>query len=511
MYNGKKFLLTLLWGLACGTLVFSQNQRPVYPAPELTPEAKALRDARRVWRPQHTRADLPLPAGIDNSRTKYFPAVFNQIGNSCSQASSIGYLFTYEMNRLLDRDASQAENTFSYFYTWNFLNDGKDEGSFSESGLALARVNGVMNRKDFPDQMSAYRYSWASGYDKYIRAMHYRVKEILSIPLETRDDIDNARRYLAEGGCFTYSSCSSNWRMNDSYDGPSATGYKSLLTQLATDGAHAMTIVGYDDLVEFTPAGGETTHGAFIVVNSWGRFSHDEGHFYIPYHFFLQSRPNLLLDTSGTGCIVEYHEPKVVFKVKVTHDSRNDLMFSLGVADKAYAKTPTITYPSSTMNYQGGDHPLPGSKSYCQPPYTLEMAFNFTDRIDNYADYTEPKYFLTVMQRASGSAEGQGTIEYFSVIDYRTNPPREYVCTDIDHTVLQRGMNLFSVATVPPRMSSASPVRWIERGKVSDKTHIVRTALGHYAKVDFVEYDAKTGKVKIHYLYQPQGTRLSNY
>ena len=37
-----------------------------------------------------------LPSSVDNSKEKYFPPIFSQIGNSCSQASSIGYVFTYE-------------------------------------------------------------------------------------------------------------------------------------------------------------------------------------------------------------------------------------------------------------------------------------------------------------------------------------------------------------------------------------------------------------------------------
>ncbi|MBQ8423452.1 MAG: C1 family peptidase [Coprobacter sp.] len=492
-----------------GAEVFAQ-ERPVYPEPVLTPEIKALLDSRRVWRPHTTRSTRELPVGIDNSRTKYFPPIFNQKGNSCSQAASIGYLFTYEMNRLLDRDASSRAHQFSYLYTWNFLNDGEDNGSFAASGLALTRVNGVMNQVDFPILMSVYRFYWMSGYDKYIDAMHYRTKEILKIPLETTADIVAAKEYLADGGCFTISAYTSGWKIDDYYEGPSATGYKSLLTRLAADGAHAMTVVGYDDLVTFSPAEGDTTHGAFIVVNSWGTFSHDNGRYYLPYYFFTIPRAENQLGTEGTGAVVEYHEPKVVFKVKLAYSSRDDLKFTLGVADKAYAETPTITYDSPTMNYQGGNHPLPGAKSFVSEPYSLEVAFNFTDYIEQYTSYTAPKYFLNILRRADRNP-GEGYIEHFSVIDYRYTPAREYVCTDIDSTTLNVGSNLFSISTIPARTTSASPLNWIEKGKPSEKTHIIRTAAGGYAKVDFIDYDAQTGKATIHYLYQPSGNNLSSY
>lgn len=38
------------------------------------------------------------PALIDNSEEIYMRLIFDQEGNSCAQASSIGYIFTYEMN-----------------------------------------------------------------------------------------------------------------------------------------------------------------------------------------------------------------------------------------------------------------------------------------------------------------------------------------------------------------------------------------------------------------------------
>ncbi|MCD7711077.1 MAG: thiol protease [Porphyromonadaceae bacterium] len=511
MVTHLRYIISFTLCTLIGSGLWAQIQRPIYPIPTITPEVQAEIEARHIWEPHIVRSSEELPKGVDNSLSKYFPPIFDQIGNSCSQASSIGYVFTYEMNRLLDRDASREENTFSYFYTWNFLNEGSGEGSFPVSGFSMTHINGAMSRTDFPDQLSSYCYYWESGYDKYIEAMHYRTKETVSIPLETQSDIILAKQYLAEGGCFTYSSYSSNWVINNHYTGPSVTGYKSLLTSLATEGAHALTIVGYDDLIEFIPANGDSIfYGAFIVVNSWGNTSHDKGRFYLPYSFFLQKREENYLSTSGTGAIVEYHEPKIVFKIKVTYSSRDDLSFILGVADKPYTESPTLSYTNNTMNSQGGNHPMPGSKTYVSEPYSLEFAFDFTDQLDKFETYTEPKYFLDIIRRETGEV-GSGTIDYFSVIDYRKNPVQEYVCTSIDHTTLISGNNLFSIPTTKTRTVSASPISWIKNGSPSEQTHIVRTALGHYVKLDFINYNSETGELSIHYLYQPEGKNLSTY
>ncbi len=84
-----------------------------------------------VVRKAPMRVSSDLPVSVDNSLNKYFPPLIDQKGGSCAQASAIGYMFTYEINRLLDRDASATPaNRFSYQYTYNLVNEGKDNGSF---------------------------------------------------------------------------------------------------------------------------------------------------------------------------------------------------------------------------------------------------------------------------------------------------------------------------------------------------------------------------------------------
>ena len=48
-----------------------------------------------------------LPYTHDNTVSPYFPEVFMQTGWSCNQASSIGYVFTYEINALRDVASNQ--------------------------------------------------------------------------------------------------------------------------------------------------------------------------------------------------------------------------------------------------------------------------------------------------------------------------------------------------------------------------------------------------------------------
>ena len=96
-----------------------------------------------------------LPSFVDNTKLMYFPPLVDQKGGSCAQASGIGYMFTYEINRLLDRNASASTaNQFAYLFTWNFVNDGGDNGGFVDEGLMIARNFGVMTT-DLPRSISS--------------------------------------------------------------------------------------------------------------------------------------------------------------------------------------------------------------------------------------------------------------------------------------------------------------------------------------------------------------------
>lgn len=507
----------LLFMLLCAATLASAAAQPYrrnYAVPQLTDEVREIRRAG-AWKPASTD-EVTLPSSVDNSRLKYFPAVFSQQGGSCAQSSGIRYLFTYEMNRLRDLDAQASdENTYSYFYTWNFLNEGIDQGGFAEQGLNIARRQGVMSLADFPDPTFISGYLWQSGYDKYIRAMHNRVKEIITIDATTQEGIDQARRYLYDagdgsehGGILSYSALASGWTFDENYSGPSETGYGYLLTKLATDGAHAMTIVGYDDTVEYT-SGGQTYRGAFIVVNSYGTWWGDEGRFYLPYHFFLTDREPSVLSHEFTGCRCMEYTPQVVFCVRVSYDSRNDLAFTMGVADKPYATTPTLTLQPVIAVNQGGDHPMQGE--YVDNGNTIELAFDFTEAVERYAGYGEPKYFLTVTRSELGKL-GSGTLDAFSVIDMRDpSQKREYVCELPSPVTLAKGANTFTIATTALQTTSASPVSWLDSfGNALTTPYALRTAGGKYAKFAVTDYDPGAGRVTIKYLYQHDGSRNLN-
>ena len=451
--------------------------------------------------------DVMLPEAVDNSILEAFPPIFNQIGGSCAQAATIGYMFTYEVNSLLGRKADVPENRFSYLYSWNFINGGKDEGSLSWDGIALSLYSGMMTEADFPTQTSAYSFRWASGYDKYFRAMHYRVKSFEYMDAGSPEGVLALKRYLYDGGeaggrgrVVVFSSASEGWRVDDDYDGPSLTGYRSMLLKLPVDGAHAMTIAGYDDTVkcEFDD---RTTYGAFIAVNSWGPYMHDRGRYYIPYRFFEEEQdPEYVLSKEVVGIDVEYIEPVLAFSAGVDYSSRDDLSFLVGAASGAWAESPEVTWQVNIARNQGGDYPMQGSGFDSD----IEFGFDASPIAGQAFGMKDVTWFLGVTKNARGKVNGSGRVTSFRVYDYRSgeDDPAVLEAELPEDTEIGNGQNWFALRTAALRTTSASPVKWLDDdGQPANASFIVRTADGGYAKVKFSDYDRVNGKIKLRYVY----------
>lgn len=445
------------------------------------------------------RAGDTLPLSVDNSTKEYFPPVFNQIGGSCAQASIIGYVFTYEMNALLDRPADTPENRFNYLFTWNFVNEGKDQGSITMDGVLLSFKSGIMTDADFPKQYSSTQFYWASGYDKYYRAMHYKSTALVDMRISNEEELQKIKEYLyndGKGHLVSISSAARGWRFDYDYDGPSQTGYRCMLTGLPTDGGHAMSIVGYDDTVECA-FDGRTTYGAFIVVNSYGDDFHDRGFFYMPYRFFMEEVPKEnILSKQVAGVSVKYYEPRLVFKVNVDYTSRNDLGFMMGVADKPYSERPTAQVVSSIVNFQGGDYPMQGRGASSQ----IELALDATPIAIALDTIDKPKFFLRVDRKQIGK-EGTGRLLGYEVHDYGTG--RTYTFNE-QCAPFEYGVNLYGLATTPLVTFSASRVDWLTRDKEPVTSPlVVRTAKGKYAKIRITK---KGDEISFKYVYAPDGS-----
>ncbi len=507
----KNKALLAVFLLTSPITIYSQSER-IYPLPQMSVETKKSLDARTVWREISSHVRLSLPQAVDNSQSEYFPPIINQQGGSCAQASGIGYVFTYEMNRLLKRNALESrENQYAYMYTWNFINGGKDEGGFVNEGFQILKNYGAMTLDDFGD-VSAYAFQWATGYDKYLRAMQSRVKQTYYFDVKTYDDIEHVKSYLYDkqdglkgGGLLCFSSYSRGWEMQSNYSGPSMTGYTSVLTKLATDGAHALTIVGYDDLIESKNINGEIRKGAFIVANTWGEYapSHDRGRYYIPYHFFTERKDNEYIESVLTTKldaidVIEY-DPKVVMRLVFSHSSRNDLSIERGVSQKYTSQVPQSPLRLPIVSNQGGDYPMQGK--YADNAEQFELAIDYTPFVSGETDHPK-QYILNVLMGGRGSVFGEGHIKKVCLYDYRMdkNNPTVYEADSTAYRMMNLGENYISII---PTSVSASDYR-IENKKIN--TYVVRQANGDFSKIEIDAREFKNDKLKLRFKYNKNCT-----
>ncbi|HIX02550.1 MAG TPA: thiol protease, partial [Candidatus Odoribacter faecigallinarum] len=226
-----------------------------------------------------------------------------------------------------------------------------------------------------------------------------------------------------------------------------------------------------------------------------------------PYYFFEnrgEEITEIQLSSTMTGISVRQHEPQLVFKVRLDYSSRDDISLVYGASEETDSNYPENRFTPVIFSNQGGDYAMQGAYS---ENGELEFALDYTEHLPQ-PDTRYGKYFLNIICSQRGQKSGSGTIEYFSVMDYRAEDgPREYVCKEAGSVPLAWGSNLFAVTTQPVLVVSASPCRWKEGDVPSSKTFIVRTAAGKYAKLKFIGYDRQTGKVTLQSLYQGDGSR----
>ena len=497
-----------------GSLALCFALIPAYvSAQEYTPAVKPLTRAQEIlrssipeWKPVSRSSGISLPASIDNTSSKYFPDVFNQgSNNSCSQASGVRYVYTYEVNRLLDRDASDPANVFCYHFTWNFLNDGENQGSHAFLGYDLMKDCGAVNMVQMPDQAYSYpqQTQWLTGYQTYIDAMSYRVGGYSKINLKTRDGLDRLRRYLYDhgdgsmcGGVATISYKPDDWGYKV-YTGPRSTDVRCIVTKEGIDGPHAITVVGYDDTVEYDFNGdgliGDDERGALIFINSWGEDWGTGGRCYLPYSVVLADpKDNGLSEGDADAYMVEpsFEEPKIVFKVKLRYNRRNELSLRLGVADGADAKLPVYEMTPAILNNQGGVNPMQGYNA----SEDMEIALCFDRFYDRISAYKDPKFFLTVRRTA---ATGVGKLVEFSVVDMINGLEYKSSQTDLD---LAGGQIIMTTGVAPVSVySSCSQWLWLMPGTSIPRMSpfVISTANGQKRKFKINGYDAKSGKLTI--------------
>ena len=434
----------------------------------LTPDYSLLRKNSNAPKSKAFMAGAPsdeLPPYVNHAETPYFPPVINQDRGSCGSASAIYYMFGYEMNAYRDANAKEMYNRYPTHYTWlhTYSGIGKDEIALRH-GVPNAEVyGGVTYSNLFGSQDTSFPdYGWMQGYDKWYSAMFNRQSRTGSMPmsLETEEGRQIAKRWLYNhngdqsyhaGGVLGIGVASgvtqATIKSTATNDAIGVTGKKYVGCWGPTYN-HALTIIGYDDRIEFDLDSngviGEKDKdevGAWIIVNSWGNWA-NAGFIYCPYAWAGPWKPrrekSAEFFTPGFWAVRQDYRPQMTLKILMDYSHRSEMSLVAGVAADTSATKPTTTQVMDFFHYAGdgdgdgvdAETPMLGRWKDGMHYEPMEFGFDMTDLCANL-DHSRPiKFFFTVNLKKN--AKGSGHIYKLSLINYEIDPAGTEVPFRID-------------------------------------------------------------------------------
>lgn len=465
-------LLFFLTAQAETTTMWNANPDPngepwmVGPEPELTDYDKALLES--APRLQLTLGRDPLPPKTDNYNTKYFRSIFNQIANSCAQASGIAYLFTYEMNALRGLDAAETDNQYPYFFTYNFIDGDGAVGSWYWTGFDIVKKLGVPNVTAFGGFDNIGASGWASGYDIYNNAMTNRISDYYSINIKSPEGLETLKQWMHDhgrddslGGVSVFAAMAIGIT-SETLPAASDDGGKKVCTRLGNAGFHAMTFTDYNDDIMYDLNGdGQFTNdidinddgvvdmkdwerGALRLINSWGKSWGDEGTMWVLYstiaryvHASSGNFGGIYRGEVWVADVVKENTPTHTLKVSMKSEHRNQLIVTAGLAPQKDATTPTVTQDyGKAFNNAGKDYPMLGKGK----GNTIEFGLDVSDLIQQAGSATEMTLFLAV--DASGSESGE--MLSLELRDYTGTAVKTFPCSE-SNVVLIGGKRYFAI------------------------------------------------------------------
>lgn len=451
--NLKTLLLTAS-ALLSTTLWAQKVDRSKYPdySPQTNPDPSLMKVHKAKG-----RAANALPDHVNNAQTLYFPPIIDQQGGSCGSASRICYMFSHELNSFRGTNGKDARNYYPSHFVWLLTNGNSGKDDFVQFvGVPSAQTYGGQTySKYFGYQVETQNdFGWMTGYDKWYEGMFNRMLKPSHFTenLGTEAGREAVKRWLYDhngdtdfhsGGIVGIGCASSGIQLADIGNTPAnaelgVVGQK-YLKAWGTQVDHAMTIVGYDDRVEFDLNGngiyGEASadeRGAWIMANSWSNTWGNQGFMYCPYAY---AGASFNADGSFTGNwwtpevykVRKNYRPLRTIKVNMDYSRRSELALSVGVSHDLNATEPEYTIPLHHFQYAGDGNygntvpapevPMLGrwidGKLHTEP---MEFGYDLTDLTDKLDANDALKYFFIINTR--NTAQGNGHVYNASVLDY---------------------------------------------------------------------------------------------
>ena len=416
--------------------------------------ASGRRGAEATGRPDH----------VNNAATPYFPPVFNQSSGSCGAASRIAYMFSHEQNAYRGTDGRLPENYYPthFVFLLTYGNSGKTEFVVN-IGIPSAKTYGGQTYSNLfgYNEWDDEDYGWMTGYDKWYEAFHNRCTHASSVPasVNTEEGSEFVKNWLWNhcgdtsfhaGGLVGLGVASGGqWLQIPKTDANDAAGVTGMyyVNKWGTSVDHALTMVGYDDRIEFDLDGdgiyGEAAtskqigeKGAWIIVNSWGNWC-NQGFIYCPYSY-----AGATFNSDGTFNknswwfgelyhVRKDYRPFRTIKLKMDYSHRSELLLQAGISTDLDATTPDNVISMEHFKYAGDGHngdldPAPAvpmlgkwadGKMHYEP---MEFGYDLTDLSAGY-DRNQPLKYFFIITRKKATNLGSGHIYEASIVDYEND------------------------------------------------------------------------------------------
>jgi len=443
----KKLFFTLLaTGLICTvSLKVTYSQKPVNQSgyPELVPmssyDSLKLSQLPPLKLPEEALRRA-LPNAIDNSANPWFRPLVAQVGLECGQASSIGVVFTYEMNYLRNVPGNLPQNQYTTHFSYNFINGGSDQGvSFFET-FEILKQAGCPTVADYGGMAAGGASRWMNGYNLYYNAMHNRVTDIYSIRMNTPVGLQTLKNWIYDHG--NGSTAGGLGCFYAEFTHPPAVlpagtpeAGKHVIYAWGNSANHAMSIVGYNDSIRWDYNGdGQYTNnidinsdglvdmkdweiGGFKMANTYGSISGwgDQGFSYMMYKSVADQfqQGGIWNNTVVVVDARDNHEPQLAAKVTLTYPCRDRIRVMAGVSSDPNATEPEHILHFPIYDFQGGCNPMQGTSG----PQTIELGLDLNLLLQYVTPGQEAKYFLMVQENDPSGANA-GSIGSFAIIDY---------------------------------------------------------------------------------------------
>lgn len=407
-----------------------------------------------------------LPYMIDNSSLIYFRPLISQTGLECGQSSSIGIMFTYELNFLRNANGSFPENQIPTHFTYNFLNNGSDAGVNYYETFEIIRQVGSPTVADYGGMSTGGPSRWISGYDNYYNGMHNRINQVYSIKTNTEEGLNTLKNWIYDHANGSSAGGLASFYAEFSYpptlldEGTPEAG-KHVITQWGNSSNHSMAIVGYNDSIryDYNNDGQYTNHidingdgivdmkdweiGGFKMANTYGSISGwgDNGFAYMMYKTVadrfqqggIWDNRVVIVDTKQS------HEPKLTAKVRMSHECRNKVKVSVGVSTDMEATEPDymLTYP--IFDFQGGCKPMQGNSGIEE----IEFGLDLNMLLMHLEPMQQARYFLIVHENDPLS-QSSGTVHSFSLKNY-SGIAYEVISEQTEVPVVNNGQTLLTI------------------------------------------------------------------